>query len=152
MAEVGDGEVERRVGERRHLIDGKFVAQTAIAVAISAVSAFGASYLGTQTKTAVLENSVSSLKETVTSQGNETRLALNALTTLVNNSNKQNASDVSELRTGLIAKDKEIADLNKRYDHLFEYYNLQTSRLDALRDRTSRIEGELNRERKGATP
>ncbi len=136
--------------DRRQWIDMKFVVQTAVTIALSVGGAALGSYMGTQTKTAVLENAVSGmtremegLRGQITGQTNEFRASLSALSTLVNNTNLKAASDGAKFQSDVEAMRREIENEQRARGQLSEYYELQASRLDAMRDRLSRLEGEL---------
>jgi uncharacterized protein YoxC len=136
--------------DRRQWIDSKFIIQTAISVSLAVGGAVLGSYVGTQTRTAVLERTVDTmtdemkgLRGQITSQTNEFRGLLDSLATLVNNSNLKTGQDVAKLQSDVDALGRAIEDRKSSEDSLKEYYELQASRLDGLRDRLSRLEGEL---------
>lgn len=150
------GMADRREGS---LIDPKAVVQILFATLVSGIVAFVAAYLGTQTKTAVLERAVASVEATVgkyaTQQealANEMRARFDGLSTLVNNSNVKAAQDVASLREQIAASNKaqdelriSIKDVSRR---TVELHDWQTSRVDGLRDKVATIQGQLNAERK----
>lgn len=134
------GMTDRREGERRQLIDYKFI----ITIALSIGGAWIGSWTGSQTRTAVIERAVGDVEKSLIG----VREQITGLTTLVNNSNIKSAGEIAELKAGLAAKDRENSEIRKQLDQLLEYHNLNVSRIDALRDRFSRVEGEMNATRK----
>lgn len=130
------------MADRRQWIEPKFIISTAITLTLSVGGAALGSYMGTQTRTAVLESAVSSM----TREMEGVRTQLTGVATLINNTNVKAASDSAKFQSDIDA-------LRAEHNKLREYYDLQASRLDALRDRLSRIEGEKaaeqNKRRKG---
>lgn len=145
--------------DRRQWIDGKFVIQMCITLGLALGGAWIGSYAGSIQRTAVLETTASSItkelkefREAMAQQTNELRTSLRSLETTVNSNNTQNVQTISALQTDLRAKDRELDDIKRMYDKKIADLEMkndwQTSRVDGVRDRLSRIEGEMNVNRK----
>lgn len=123
-----------------------------MALVFSVVGGTGGAWVGSQSRTAVLESNFASLKETVTSQGTQTRDTLGALTTLVNNTNQKtgealaaNNKDIEGLRRENAALRTEMT---RADDKAAEQTKLLELRIDNIKSAVDRIVGELNAERK----
>jgi hypothetical protein len=140
---------DRREGERRQFIDPKFLAQTVVTIALSAASAFYASYIGTQTKTAVLERAVAGVETSVTDLVREQA----TLTATINKASIDSARETARLQSDVAAREREIdetkAEMKRADKELFDAIKLQELRVDGIGRSIARIEGEMNAERKG---
>jgi hypothetical protein len=144
---------DRREGERRQ----NWI--PILSFAFSIIGSVGGSWVGSQTRTAVIETNVSSLKETVTSQGNETRSAIAGLTTLINSSN----SRIGLLETANGARDRQIegvmrivddmkVTMARADDDMRTDIKVQANILKNIQIGIARIEGELNSNRNKKEP
>lgn len=138
---------EREGGDRRAPAKWQFLIPV-LSLFFSVVGAWA----GSQSRTAVLESNFASLKETVTSQGNETRTTLGNLTQRVDSSNQKTGE-------ALAANNKEIEnlrrensalrdDVSRADDKLSDAIKLQELRVDGIGRSIATIQGELNAERK----
>lgn len=145
---MGGGMTDRREGERRQLVDPKALVSTLIAVVLSGASAFVAAYLGTQTKTAVLERAVAGVESNVS----ELKTLIGTLNSTVTNSNLATARETSALQASVASQAREIAavreelkDVNKSVGEKVDTQNLKIETFGRM---IATIQGELNAERK----
>lgn len=159
--------------ERRQLIDPKALTTILIGVLLSGISAFVAAYLGTQTRTAVLERAVATVERAIASveatvekyaqqqvaTANEMRGRFDQLSRSVTDAREKTAGEVAELRTNMSAKDREIAEIRRQGeemktsivrgdDRLADAIKLESLRIDNVKSAVSEIKGELNAKRK----
>lgn len=138
---------DRREGVRR-LIDRKQATGIIITIFVSAASAFVASYLGTQTKTAVLERAVAGVESNVA----DLKGLIGTLTSTVTNSNLATARETATLQTAVAAQSKDLSDAEAEFREadksLAEEIRLQNLKLETFGRIVATIQGELNAERK----
>lgn len=134
--------------ERRQLIDPKALVTILIGVVLSGISAFVAAYLGTQTKTAVLERAVAGVESNVS----ELKLLIGTLNTTVNNSNLAAARETSALQAAVAAQAKDLADVKDELkdadSNLSEEVRLLNLKIETFGRTIATVQGELNAERR----
>ena len=161
---------DRRSEESRRDTDQtwsrRLVIQTVLTILISLGSAFGGAVMGTRTKTAVLENAVTSinnemarLSTQITNQNNETKAEITKLAATVSDSKIKSAEDSSQIKSDLVARTREIdvlrrelSDATARLDRKIEeeankragQIDWKSSEIQGLRDKISTIQGQMN--------
>jgi hypothetical protein len=139
---------DRREGERRQLIEPKFLAQTAVMVLLSAASAFYASYMGTQTKTLLLERAVAGVEKSV----DELVRMQSTLTATINQQGIVSATATAKLESAVMAREREIdetkQEMRRANKEMSDALRLQEIRAEGIRMEVATLKGEMNAERK----
>lgn len=133
--------------DRRQHVDTKFIIQVSITLILSVGGAVLGSYIGTQTRTAVLENAFASLAKEM--EGMRTQLT--GITSMVNNANARNDADISGIQTDLKAKEREIDDLKREIERLRasgeDADKVANLKIESLNGKVATIIGEMNADR-----